>query len=147
MTVAKLEREIAALGDLSRAELIERWQGHYRSAPPKGISRSLLIRAVAYEMQARRFGGLRPATERRLRQIADGVGASNNCVRDTAVVVRPGARLIREWHGVVHVVDAIDGAFLWNGLRYRSLSAIARAITGARWSGPRFFGVASGASR
>ncbi len=57
--------------------------------------------------------------------------------------VASGTRLIREWNGVTHVVDAVDDGFIWQGARYGSLSAVARAITGARWSGPRFFGVTS----
>ncbi len=72
MTSAELEREIDALADFARAELVERWQTHYRTDPPKGISRTLLVRAIAYEMQAKRYGGLKPATDRRLRMFANG---------------------------------------------------------------------------
>ncbi len=144
MTIAKLEREIDALTDLTRAEMVERWRTHYRTDPPKGISRSLLVRAVAYEMQAKRYGGLKPATDRRLRAIASGTVNGDHARRKKSPRLQPGARLIREWNGVSHVVEVIEGGFMWNGDRHRSLSSIARAITGARWSGPRFFGLISG---
>ena len=144
MTIARLEREIEALADLTRAEMVERWRTHYRTDPPKGISRPLLVRAVAYEIQAKRYGGLKPATDRRLRAIANGTDDGDHGGSNAPPTLQPGARLIREWNGVSHVVEAIEGGFLWNGDRHRSLSSIARAITGARWSGPRFFGLTSG---
>ena len=144
MTIAKLEREIDALADLNRADLVERWRRHHRGDPPKGISRRLLIRAIAYEMQARRYGSLKPATERRLRTIADGTAPGDQGLRKASPTLWPGARLVREWNGVSHVVEVVEGGYVWNGRRHRSLSAIARAITGARWSGPRFFGLTSG---
>ena len=65
-------------------------------------------------------------------------------IRWRAPTLQSGARLVREWNGVNHVVEVIEGGYVWNGDRHRSLSAIARAITGARWSGPRFFGLTSG---
>ncbi len=144
MTSAEFEREIDALAEFARAELVERWRTHYRTDPPKGISRPLLVRAIAYEMQAKRYGGLKPATDRRLRMFANGTANGDHGGRKSAPTLQSGARLIREWNGVNHVVEVIEGGFLWNGDRHRSLSAIARAITGARWSGPRFFGLASG---
>ncbi len=144
MTIARLEREIDVLADLTRAELAERWRAHYRSVSPKGISRRLLIRGIAYEMQAKRYGGLKPATDRLLRMIANGTADGDHGGRKTAPRLQPGTQLVREWNGVSHVVEVIDGGFVWNGDRYRSLSSIARAITGARWSGPRFFGLNTG---
>ena len=110
----------------------------------EGISRGLLIRAIAYEMQAKRYGRLKPALDRRLRMIANGSVDGDSKATPT---LQPGARLVREWNGVSHVVEVIEGGFIWNGDRHRSLSAIARAITGARWSGPRFFGLTSGESQ
>ena len=61
--------------------------------------------------------------------------------RPASPKLRSGGRLVREWNGVSHVVDVTDAGYLWRGERHRSLSAIARAITGAHWSGPRFFGL------
>ncbi len=143
-TSAEFEQEIDALADLPRAELAERWRTHYRTDPPKGISRRLFVRAIAYEMQAKRYGGLKPATDRRLRMIANGMANGDQGGRKTAPTLQSGARLVREWNGVNHVVEVIEGGYVWNGDRHQSLSAIARAITGARWSGPRFFGLTSG---
>jgi hypothetical protein len=144
MTSALLEQDIEALADLSRPGLVERWRCHYRGDPPKGISSRLLIRAAAYAMQERRYGGLKPATKRRLRKIADGTREGRCRGRKAMPRLQPGTRLIREWQGVTHVVEAVERGFVWNGEWHRSLSAIARAITGARWSGPRFFGLTSG---
>ncbi len=137
-----LEHEIAALADMARPGLVERWEALYRTAPPKGMSRGFLIRAVAYGVQVKRYGGLKPASARRLLQIAAD-GSAGKPTRKTAPALQPGARLIREWNGVHHMIEATDRGFIWNGERYRSLSAVARAITGARWSGPRFFGIAA----
>ncbi len=95
-------------------------------------------------MQAKRYGGLKPATDRRLRMFANGTADGDHGGRKTAPALQSGARLVREWNGVNHVVEVIEGGYVLNGDRHRSLSAIARAITGARWSGPRFFGLASG---
>ena len=140
---AKLEGEIAALADLPRPDLIDRWQALYRSSPPKGLSRRLLILAIAYRMQVKRYGGMTPAARRQLHKAASEEAARREPTTNGASQVAPGTRPIREWNGVTHVVDAIDDGFIWQGARYGSLSAIARAITGARWSGPRFFGLTS----
>ena len=140
MTSAEFEQEVGMLADLPRPDLVEHWRALYGVGPPKGISRPLLVRAVAYQMQAKRYGGLKPASARRLRVIAAEQTEVGNGNTDN-VVLKPGARLVREWNGVTHVVEVVDGGFIWDGERHRSLSAIARAITGARWSGPRFFGL------
>jgi hypothetical protein len=75
--------------------------------------------------------------------IANGGPEGDKGSRKASPKLQPGARLVREWNGVSHVVEVIENGFVWNGCRHRSLSAIARAITGARWSGPRFFGLTS----
>ena len=146
MTSAELAREIGVLADLPRSDLVERWRTFYRTTPPKCTSRRLLVGAIAYAMQAKNYGGLKPAVRRQLRKVAhdDANGETINVI--TRPKLKPGARLIREWNGRTHVVEVIDGGFVWNGERHGSLSAIARAITGARWSGPRFFGLTSGST-
>ncbi len=136
----ELEREIGALADLPRAGLIERWRALYRADPPKGISTRLMVQAIAYELQARHYGRLRPAAARQLERIARGETGS----APRAPVLDPGARLVREWNGISHTVDVTDHGFEWRGEQYGSLSEIAREITGARWSGPRFFGLNRG---
>ncbi len=142
-TSGDLDATIRELADLPRPELIEHWRQLYRAEAPKGISRPLLIRALAYGMQVKRTGGLKPAVRRQLRKVADS-GSAQAAANLKSEKVAPGMRLIREWNGSSHVVEVVDGGFVWNGKRYGSLSAVARAITGARWSGPRFFGLESG---
>ena len=138
-----IERELGVLADLPRADLLERWRGFYRARPPKGISQRMMVRAIAYEMQAKKYGGLKPAVGRQLQRIAAGLDAGEPVAIKAASRLKPGARLVREWNGATHVVEVVDDGLIWNGERHSSLSAIARAITGARWSGPRFFGLAS----
>ncbi len=142
-----IDREIGALVDLPRADLVKRWREIYRANPPKGVSRRMMVRAIAYEMQAKKYGGLKPAVSRQLQRIATGLVAGEPVIMKAASRLKPGARLVREWNGATHVVEVVDDGFIWNGERHSSLSAIARTITGARWSGPRFFGLmSSGAS-
>lgn len=134
---AELERETGLLADLPRGDLLERWQELYRCNAPKGTSMDFIMRTVAYEMQAKHYGGLRPTVVRRLDKFARGETED----APKAPVLDPGARLIREWNGATHTVDVTDDGFEWRGETYGSLSAIAWQITGARWSGPRFFGL------
>ncbi len=95
-------------------------------------------------MQTKRYGRLKRTTDRRLQIFANGTANGDQGGRKTAPALQSGARLIREWNGSTHLVDVVEGGFIWNGERHGSLSTIARAITGARWSGPRFFGLSSG---
>jgi len=139
---AALARQVAALSDLSRPALAARWRQYYKTDPPKGISRPLLTRAVAHAIQVKATRGLKPAARRRLFSDGESPGRDPSSTRGPGL--QPGARLIREWNGKTHSVEVVEDGFIWNGDQYRSLSAIARAITGARWSGPRFFGLGSG---
>lgn len=132
MRAADLAAALQALPSLDRAALIERWTAFYGKPPPARTSQALLVRAVAYKIQEQVFGGLKASTRRRL----DG--------QTPAVVpreARPGTMLLREWHGVTHQVTVVDGGVLYRGRQHRSLSAVARIITGSRWSGPAFFGL------
>ena len=130
--------EIDRLSELSRAELAERRTSLFGAPPPKGIKRGLLERARTYDLQAKAFGGLGRATRRAMLDRAEGNPIK---VQRHDRTLRPGARLVREWGGIVHQVEIRDGCFVWNGREFRSLSAVARAITGTAWSGPRFFGL------
>jgi len=143
MTEIEFEGEINKLAALPRAELVERWVALYRNPPPKGLGHRLLVQAIGYRMQTKRYGGLKPATDRRLRKLGDLPTKEKPANSGTPSRLQPGTRLVREWNGHTHVVEVVDKGFIWKGGRHRSLSAIARAITGARWSGPRFFGVTS----
>jgi len=144
----KLEDEVAAIGDLSREELAARWVKTYGCPPPKGIKRGLLERSAAWHLQARRLGGLSQRAKREIRAASFATSRTTASGKNTAVEpivlptqLRPGTRLMREWNGRIHIVDVTEDGFLFDGKPYRSLSAIARRITGAHWSGPRFFGL------
>lgn len=122
---------------MPRDSLIVLWRDVVGGAPPRRLSTPLMRRILAFEMQARQHGGLSANLQRRLEGVAAGKG------RAASPAIASGGRLIREWNGVSHVVDVVENGYLWRDHRYRSLSAIARAITGAHWSGPRFFGLKS----
>ncbi|UVK55383.1 DUF2924 domain-containing protein [Mesorhizobium sp. AR02] len=161
-----LENEIAGVGDLDRGELVARWTKIFRCPPPPGVRRELLAYAIAADLQAKRLGGLSSEGRKTLKLAIANVVAKmprsrqtdtddaalgegnarntgnakrgDNTARTTPQV---GARLIRDWNGRTNVVDVVKDGFLFEGTKYRSLSAIARKITGAHWSGPRFFGL------
>ena len=137
-------KEIADLADMRTLELRERWRRIYRAKPPAGISRDLLIRAAAYQIQKEEHGGLSGAAKCRLRALAQKMGSEDSASFDLAPSLKPGAKLIREWRGRTYSVIALEDGFDFEGRRYPSLSKIAREITGARWSGPRFFGLTGG---
>ena len=139
LTVENIENEIERLPTLPRPELVHEWIRFYGRPPPKYIKRGLIERAVAWQMQAKVFGGLKPETHKLLMRIAEADAAKRKGETPAPPKFRPGMRLIREWNGGVHTVDVLDKGFAWNGKLYSSLSPIARAITGAHWSGPRFF--------
>ena len=134
--IRSTETVIASLDDLNRTELTEMWIKAYGRPPFKGASRKLLIKSAAYQAQSKAFGGLKRSVRQRLMQIASGENVQSP---HTKTGLQPGMRLIREWHGTNHTVDVTEEGFVWNGKTYQSLSAIAKAITGAHWSGPRFF--------
>ena len=134
---AKLAQKLACLEDKSRVELVDRYRELLKHSPPKGLSRRLLILSIGYAMQAKRYGS------RRLKKQALPKRAPTTSPNGNRAKLRPGTRLIREWKGGSHIVEVVEGGFVWNGCSHHSLSAVARAITGARWSGPRFFGLSS----
>jgi len=124
--------DLAALETASRKDLIDQWTQLFGIAPSKRTGRLTMTRIIAYELQARAEGGLSPALRRRLADLANG---------RTNRTIAKGAQLVREWNGQNHVVDVVDAGYRWRDQTYRSLSAVAEAITGANWSGPRFFGL------
>lgn len=110
--------------------------------PSREIGRSLLIRAIAYRLQERAFGGLKPATCRLLARAVEETASGSSRIPQVRRA-QAGTILVREWQGTAHRVTMLDDGVSFNGKRYRSLSAVARAITGSHWSGPRFFGLRS----
>jgi len=136
-----MEASVVDIAGMERGDLAALWREAIGGPPPKRLSTPFLRRILAWEVQAREHGGLPAAFEKKLERIADGKA------RSARQKLRPGGRLVREWNGVSHVVDVTGDGFLWRGARYRSLSAVAREITGAHWSGPRFFGLKPGDTR
>ncbi len=128
-------REIAGLCGLSRAELVERWVGLHGSPPIQTMTEGLLARGIAYEMQVRQIGGLTPAERKALGALA------RERSNPSPGALKTGTRLYRAWRGVTQEVLVLEGGYGWQGKSYASLSGVARAITGTRWSGPRFFGL------
>ena len=135
-----LANQLASLA-LGTAALRDHWRDLYGSEAPPALWRSLLIRALAYRLQEQVYGALKPATRRWLEQVADDVSAGRPIRPEPANGVKPGTRLLREWQGVTHEVVVTENGVLYRGERYRSLSQVARLITGSRWSGPLFFGL------
>ena len=136
-----LTEKLAALADLDTVGLRAEWRRLYRSHPPLHIRRDLLVLAIAWKLQERVHGGLTAAQKRRLASIAEELRKNGNLSTGPAIRMKPGLRLVREWRGETHTVLVLEDGFEWNGQRRRSLSAIAREITGTRWSGPLFFGL------
>lgn len=129
----KLAAELTALATMSPAQLGERWAEVSKKPLPR-LSPAMLRLALAYELQANMLGGLSRAAQQRLDQAA----AAKTQTRSAS----PGMRLVREWQGKVHIVTiGENGEVEWNGHNWRSLSEVAREITGTRWSGPAFFGL------
>ena len=138
--MALLGDQLAVLATLSPAQLRKEWQRQCKSVPPDA-SPTLLRLGIAYRLQARRQEGLDASA---LREIIE-LGAILN--RDGALTtapmarIKPGTQLVREWHGTTHQVLIIEKGYIYRDRLYRSLTQIAHEITGARWSGPRFFGL------
>ena len=131
--MAKLDDQLREIAEMEKAGLRDRWASLTGRPVPK-VSTAMLRLTVAYELQAKAFGGL----SRKARRQLDGAGGKKAVTKD----IRPGMRLAREHGGVLHVVTIGDnGEILWNDREWRSLSEVARAITGTRWSGPAFFGL------
>ena len=133
--------DFAALTQLTPGALRALWPQWFDRPPPAKIRRELLMRALAYRMQERAAGGLSTAIRTKLRAIARAV--KSHSVEELLVTPRltPGTHIIREWGNERHQVTVEAAGFVYRGQRYRSLSEIARRITGTRWSGPVFFGV------
>ena len=139
-----LAAELKELGGLGTDELRQRWTVFYGMAPSPRISRELLVRAVAHRMQENAHGGHGKSCRRQLARLAETLRDGGSIAMSQTQSFKPGTKLIREWKGKVHEVVIASDTYIWAGKHYRSLSRIARAITGTRWSGPRFFGLEAG---
>jgi hypothetical protein len=132
---------LSRLPALDIGELRQQWRGLYKTQAPPNLSRELLVRAVAHRMQELALGGLRPEPRRQLLRIAQQFKETGEARIRACPELKPGTRLMREWQGRTYDVLVLDDGFSWQNTRYRSLSAIARKITGTAWSGPLFFGL------
>ena len=139
-----LERQLEELKELKPEELRKRWQTLFGSNPPPKIRSALMIQAIARRLQEKAFGGLKPSTQRLLQKVARDAGAGSKApTTGKKALPRVGTVLVREWHGTKHQVSVLKDGFVYRSKRYRSLSQIARTITGTQWSGPLFFGLKS----
>lgn len=129
----ELSKRLSEIDRLDRDGGLNLWREMFGRAPPKNLSLQFMRRVLIHEVQSKALGGLSRRAEQRLKKAASGTSV--------APTAKPGARLVREWNGRTYQVEVVDGGYIMDGKSWRSLSAIARHITGARWSGPRFFGV------
>jgi hypothetical protein len=125
---------------LSLDKLRAEWWRLYRSEPPR-ISRDLLLRGIAYRRQELQHGGLGKTTRRKLKTLGKMFRTEGRVAPDPGLSLKPGARLVREWHGRTHTVTVTEDGFEYAGTSYSSLTKIAKQITDTHWSGPRFFGL------
>ena len=137
---AEVDRQIAEMVDRSTHDLRIAWRQFHRAEPPQGLSRDLMIRGLANQLQERGDGGSSRALQRRLHILT---GEFEKGARSflPGIVLKSGTTLVRQWRGHTHTVLVREDGFEYDGQRYRSLTVIAERITGAHWSGPRFFGV------
>ena len=138
-----VQDELVRLAGLPGHRLRIEWRRQFRSEPPAGMSRDLLLRAVTYKVQEHAHGGLSQAAKKMLRNLAVQIATEGaDGALSLPPAIKPGVRLVRDWRGQAHCVLVLDDGFEYQSQRYRSLTEIARQITGAHWSGPRFFGIA-----
>ena len=138
--IIEVERQIAELVNRSTQDLRVAWRELHRTGPPQGLSRDLLIRALAHWLQEQTHGGMSGAQRRRLQTLA-GELRKDRRSSYPGIVLRIGTTLVRQWRGHTHTVLVREDGFEYEGQHYRSLTVIAERITGAHWSGPRFFGL------
>ena len=142
---AKLAHELKELETHGTDELKQRWRSLYGTPPPPKIHRSLLLAAVAHRMQENVLGALKSSVRRYLMQAANHPATPRPSAHSSSRRPRAGTMLVRDWGGVTHQAQVLEDGILFRRQRYQSLSAVARVITGARWSGPRFFGLTAAA--
>jgi hypothetical protein len=143
--MAGLSDKLAALTTMSSARLRAEWLQLYKRPAPD-LSADLLRRGVAYRLQEKAHGGLPPAILREIERMRKHLASTGEVITLPPTRIKPGTRLVRDWGGASHHVVVLDSGFLYRDQRYRSLSTIAAEITGAKWSGPRFFGLRSAAN-
>jgi hypothetical protein len=132
---------LKALPEMNRTALCQQWQERFNKPAPDGVRKELLVRMLAYRAQEQAFGGLSARSRRRLDEMAAAISNDPKTAIESMVRTKPGTQLIRSWQGKTHTVTIQESGYQYDGHRYRSLSEIARYITGTQWSGPLFFGL------
>jgi hypothetical protein len=140
-----LSVQIENLTNLGPEELDQTWRELFESDRPRRVFGDLLIKALGHRLQEKAVGGLKPSTRRLLERWGRNGSERGPLAEPAGTRLKAGTVLVREWHGVTHRVSVLDDGFDFDGQRFRSLSEIARKITGVRWSGPLFFGLLSSA--
>ena len=138
--MGSLTDSFAALATMSPAQLRAEWRRVYRTSPPR-LTPDLLIRGIAYRLQERAVGGLPASAARQLDREAKRLERGDAVAAKPELRLKPGTRLVRSWNGTTYSVLFTDDAFVMGDRSFKSLTHVAEAITGAHWSGPRFFGV------
>ena len=138
-----IDQRLATLPKLSKTALGELWKELFSASQPPQLRRHLMIPILAYRLQEQAFGSLNAASRGRLRQLARAFETNTNSSVSSIPSIRTGTRLVRQWGDQVHLVNVEASGYEYQGVRYQSLSEIARLITGTRWSGPLFFGIKS----
>ena len=133
--------DVETLPQMSGDEISRVWAAVFGKKPPAGLRRELKVPILAAKIQERRYGGLSAAARARLARISSALSRGQSVEELARPQIKPGTRIVREWHGQTHVVVALSDHYEYRGERFQSLSEIARRITGTRWSGPLFFGL------
>ena len=139
-----VDAQIIELDELGLHDLRKRWQDNYGVAAPARLGSEFLRRVLAFQLQEQLLGGLSKQARLRLKALESrgAVATSASKAASTSQFLKAGTRMVREWQGETHEVQAVeDGRFVYRGKIFRSLSIIAREITGTHQSGPRFFGI------
>jgi hypothetical protein len=138
---ADVAEQLKVLPSMSAPALRTLWEETFDKPHPTWMHHGFLVRALAYHFQEKAYGAMGTPLRRRLLAYVEEVKAKGAIASLERLKIKPGTRLVREWRGDTHVVTAEETDFDYRGKRYQSLSEIARAITGTRWSGPAFFGL------
>ena len=136
-----IEARLAKLHQLDKTELSKLWRKFFHRDSADAMRKDLMVRVVGHRIQEEAFGGLSPASIRRLRELSKAFEANPEASLSSRPPIKPGTRLVRQWQQQVHIVDVEERGYAYKGVLYESLSEIARLITGTRWSGPLFFGL------
>jgi hypothetical protein len=138
---AELQEQLKQLPGLDRKALLDLWLKLFGKPAHQQLRREMLVPILAYRMQEKALGGLKPSTCKRLHRLAEEFTTHPKSLSVPSLRMKAGTRIVREWQGQLHEVSVLDTGFEYQGQHFRSLSEIARQITGTRWSGPLFFGL------